>query len=129
MNGIGFSFVLLRDCDRKIAKGGWGAGEKARRGLTCPRRTPETGAHLGSLCKAHRRHVHQMLRRRIDLVRRRGVVDVVYVTAPTVLHCLHTARVTWTFTLGAHWVAGLAPGLPSRRDAFSEYPSARRVQE
>ena len=59
-----------------------------------------------------------MLRRWIDLARKRGFVDVVYVTAPTVLRCLRTAGVHWTFTLGAHWVAGLAPELLSRRDAF-----------
>ena len=59
-----------------------------------------------------------MLRQWIDLVRKRGFVDVVYVTAPTVLRYLRTAGVHWTFTLGAHWVAGLAPELPSRRDTF-----------
>ena len=59
-----------------------------------------------------------MLRQWIDLVRKRGFVDVVYVTAPTVLRYLRTTGVHWTFTLGAHWVAGLAPELPSRRDTF-----------
>ena len=112
---MGYSNVLLRDRDRGIAKNGWGG---ASRGLKYPRHTPEIGAYLGSLSKAHRRHVHQMLRQWIDLVRKRGFVDVVYVTAPTVLRCLRTAGVHWTFTLGAHWVAGLAPELLSRRDAF-----------
>ena len=115
MNWMEYSNVLLRDRDRGMKNGGWGG---ASGGLKYPRHTPEVRAYLGSLSKAHRRHVHQMLRQWIDLVRKRGFVDVVYVTARNVLRYLRTAGVHWTFTLGAHWVANLAPELPSRRDAF-----------
>ena len=125
MNGMGYSNVLLRDRDRGMKKGAWGG---ASRGLKYPRHTLEIGAYLGSLSKAHRRHVHQMLRQWIDLVRKRGFVDVVYVTAPTVLRYLRTAGVHWTLhTRGA---LGRRPGTRASQQTrhLPGYPSARRVQ-